>query len=158
KGGSKDVGGKNSGGAGNEVTVTGKGNIDVTVDGGGLSIDGSKLAENIKTDAIKIKDNNGNLLRKNLSDEINITGKGPIKTQVAEDKLEITAETANFSTNGNASNGEVAVNQGDENKLVTAKNITDAINKSGWKVKAGSENGGKVEEGGKEELINPGDT
>ncbi|HHY7368596.1 TPA: YadA family autotransporter adhesin, partial [Escherichia coli] len=143
---------------GNEVTVTGKGNIDVTVDGGGLSIDGSKLAENIKTDAIKIKDNNGNLLRKNLSDEINITGKGPIKTQVAEDKLEITAETANFSTNGNASNGEVAVNQGDENKLVTAKNITDAINKSGWKVKAGSENGGKVEEGGKEELINPGDT
>ncbi|EEY5391954.1 YadA-like family protein [Escherichia coli] len=158
KGGSKDVGGKNSGVAGNEVTVTGKGNIDVTVDGGGLSIDGSKLAENIKTDAIKIKDNNGNLLRKNLSDEINIIGKGPIKTQVAEDKLEITAETANFSTNGNASNGEVAVNQGDENKLVTAKNITDAINKSGWKVKAGSENGGKVEEGGKEELINPGDT
>ncbi|HHZ3215072.1 TPA: YadA-like family protein, partial [Escherichia coli] len=31
-------------------------------------------------------------------------------------------------------------------------------NQSGWKIKAGSENGGKVEGGNKEELINPGDT
>ncbi|END1914092.1 hemagglutinin, partial [Escherichia coli] len=47
---------------------------------------------------------------------------------------------------------------GDDDKLVTAKKIADAINQSGWKIKAGSENGGKVEGGNKEELINPGDT
>ncbi|MDZ4935681.1 hemagglutinin, partial [Escherichia coli] len=33
-----------------------------------------------------------------------------------------------------------------------------AINQSGWKIKADSENGGKVEGDNKEELINPGDT
>ncbi|ENC4884697.1 hemagglutinin, partial [Escherichia coli] len=41
---------------------------------------------------------------------------------------------------------------------VTAKKIADAINQSGWKIKADSENGGKVEGDNKEELINPGDT
>ncbi|WP_024213825.1 YadA family autotransporter adhesin, partial [Escherichia coli] len=47
---------------------------------------------------------------------------------------------------------------GDDDKLVTAKKIADAINQSGWKIKADSENGGKVEGDNKEELINPGDT
>ncbi|EPC2202121.1 hypothetical protein ACRXS7_005364, partial [Escherichia coli] len=61
---------------GNEVTVTGKGDIAVTVNDEGMTIDGTKLTENIKTDAIKIKDNNGGLLEKDLSDEIEITGKG----------------------------------------------------------------------------------
>ncbi|EKF0460878.1 YadA-like family protein [Escherichia coli] len=155
----KEVGSKNGGNTGNEVTVTGKGDIDVTVDGNGLSIDGTKLAENIKTDAIKIKDNNGDLLEKDLSDEIEITGKGPIKTQVAGDKLEISAETASFTSDGNGGNGKITVNNGDVDKLVTAKNIAEAINQSGWKIKAGSENGGKVEgDNNKEELINPGDT
>ncbi|HFO8359504.1 TPA: hemagglutinin, partial [Escherichia coli] len=155
----KEVGSKNGGTTGNEVTVTGKGDIDVTVDGNGLSIDGTKLAENIKTDAIKIKDNNGGLLEKDLSDEIEITGKGPIKTQVAGDKLEISAETASFTSDGNGGNGKITVNNGDDDKLVTAKNIAEAINQSGWKIKAGSENGGKVEgDNNKEELINPGDT
>ncbi|WP_024214457.1 YadA family autotransporter adhesin, partial [Escherichia coli] len=49
-------------------------------------------------------------------------------------------------------------NNGDDDKLVTAKKIADAINQSGWKIKADSENGGKVEGDNKEELINPGDT
>ncbi|EEZ1370829.1 hemagglutinin, partial [Escherichia coli] len=50
------------------------------------------------------------------------------------------------------------VSNGDDDKLVTAKKIADAINQSGWKIKADSENGGKVEGDNKEELINPGDT
>ncbi|CAD5792673.1 protein; outer membrane protein [Escherichia coli] len=152
----KEVGSKNGGGAGNEVTVTGKGDITVAVDENGLSIDGSTLTENIKKDAIKIKDNNGGLLTKDLSEEIEITGKGPLKTQNTGDKLEITAETARFTTNGNSGNGNITVNNGDNDKLVTAKNIADAINQSGWKIKADSENDGNVE-GNKEELINPGD-
>lgn len=155
----KEVGSTNGGATDNEVTVAGKGDITVSVDENGLSIDGSTLAENIKKDAIKIKDNNGGVLKKDLSEEIEITGSGPLKTKVTGDKLEISAETASFTTNGNGGNGSITVNNGDDNKLVTAKNITEAINQSGWKIKAGSENGGSLEGNfSKEELINPGDT
>ncbi|EPT5972623.1 YadA-like family protein, partial [Escherichia coli] len=116
-----------------------------------------KLTENIKTDAIKIKDNNGGLLKKDLSDEIEITGKGPIKTQVAGDKLEISAETASLPVNGG--NGKITVNKGDDDKLVTAKNIAEAINQSGWKIKADKDTGGVIEGNaqGTETLIKPGD-
>ncbi|MEF9647742.1 hypothetical protein RBH35_26940, partial [Escherichia coli] len=113
----------------------------------------------IKNDAIKIKDGDGKTLTKSLGDDVEIAGKGPIKTQVAGDKLEISAETASFTSDGNGGNGKITVNNGDDDKLVTAKNIAEAINQSGWKIKAGSENGGKVEgDNNKEELINPGDT
>ncbi|HBD8389825.1 TPA: YadA-like family protein [Escherichia coli] len=156
KGGSATINGGKDNKNGNTLTVKGDGDIAVTVNDKGMTIDGTKLTENIKTDAIKIKDNNGGLLKKDLSDEIEITGKGPIKTQVAGDKLEISAETASLPVNGG--NGKITVNKGDDDKLVTAKKIADAINQSGWKIKAGSENGGKVEGGNKEELINPGDT
>ncbi|HFO2687790.1 TPA: YadA-like family protein [Escherichia coli] len=156
KGGSATINGGKDNKNGNTLTVKGDGDIAVTVNDKGMTIDGTKLTENIKTDAIKIKDNNGGLLKKELSDEIEITGKGPIKTQVAGDKLEISAETASLPVNGG--NGKITVNKGDDDKLVTAKKIADAINQSGWKIKAGSENGGKVEGGNKEELINPGDT
>ncbi|HFO4513650.1 TPA: hemagglutinin, partial [Escherichia coli] len=122
-----------------------------------MTIDGTKLTENIKTDAIKIKDNNGGLLKKDLSDEIEITGKGPIKTQVAGDKLEISAETASLPVNGG--NGKITVNKGDDDKLVTAKNIAEAINQSGWKIKADKDTGGVIEGNaqGTETLIKPGD-
>ncbi|EMK8231419.1 YadA-like family protein, partial [Escherichia coli] len=143
---------------GNEVTVTGKGDIDVTVDGNGLSIDGTKLAENIKKDAIKIKTGDGKTLTKKLGEEVEFNDAGPIKTKINNNKLEITAETASFTPDGNGGNGKITVSNGDDDKLVTAKNIADAINQSGWKIKAGSENGGKVEGDNKEELINPGDT
>ncbi|EOW3324757.1 TPA: YadA-like family protein [Escherichia coli] len=156
KGGSATINGGKDNKNGNTLTVKGDGDIAVTVNDKGMTIDGTKLTENIKTDAIKIKDNNGGLLKKDLSDEIEITGKGPIKTQVAGDKLEISAETASLPVNGG--NGKITVNKGDDDKLVTAKKIADAINQSGWKIKAGSENGGKVEGDNKEELINPGDT
>ncbi|HFS3730569.1 TPA: hemagglutinin, partial [Escherichia coli] len=157
-GGSKEVGSKNGGTTGNEVTVTGKGDIDVTVDGNGLSIDGTKLAENIKKDAIKIKTGDGKTLTKKLGEEVEFNDAGPIKTKINNNKLEITAETASFTPDGNGGNGKITVSNGDDDKLVTAKKIADAINQSGWKIKAGSENGGKVEGGNKEELINPGDT
>ncbi|EER1716468.1 hemagglutinin, partial [Escherichia coli] len=156
KGGSATINGGKDNKNGNTVTVKGDGDIDVTVDGNGLSIDGTKLAENIKKDAIKIKGGDGKTLTKSLGDNVEITGKGPIKTQVAGDKLEISAETASLPVNGG--NGKITVNNGDDDKLVTAKNIAEAINQSGWKIKAGSENGGKVEGDNKEELINPGDT
>ncbi|EOA6528175.1 hypothetical protein ACH7OW_004490 [Escherichia coli] len=117
----KEVGSTNGGATDNEMTVTGKGDITVSVDANGLSIDGSTLAENIKKDAIKIKDNNGGVLKKDLSEEIEITGSGPLKTKVTGDKLEISAETASFTTNGNGGNGNITVNNGDDNKLVTAK-------------------------------------
>ncbi|HFO6726470.1 TPA: hemagglutinin, partial [Escherichia coli] len=158
KGGSATINGGKDNKNGNTVTVKGDGDIAVTVNDKGMTIDGTKLTENIKTDAIKIKDNNGGLLKKDLSDEIEITGKGPIKTRVAGDKLEISAETASFTSDVNGGNGKITVNNGDDNKLVTAKNIAEAINQSGWKIKADSENGGKVEGDNKEELINPGDT
>ncbi|MCX8327274.1 hemagglutinin, partial [Escherichia coli] len=154
----KEVGSKNGGTTGNEVTVTGKGDIDVTVDGNGLSIDGTKLAENIKKDAIKIKTGDGKTLTKKLGEEVEFNDAGPIKTKINNNKLEITAETASFTPDGNGGNGKITVSNGDDDKLVTAKNIADAINQSGWKIKAGSENGGKVEGDNKEELINPGDT
>ncbi|EPP0404574.1 YadA-like family protein, partial [Escherichia coli] len=157
-GGSKEVGSKNGGTTGNEVTVTGKGDIDVTVDGNGLSIDGTKLAENIKKDAIKIKTGDGKTLTKKLGEEVEFNDAGPIKTKINNNKLEITAETASFTPDGNGGNGKITVSNGDDDKLVTAKKIADAINQSGWKIKAGSENGGKVEGDNKEELINPGDT
>ncbi|EEQ5873401.1 TPA: YadA-like family protein, partial [Escherichia coli] len=157
-GGSKEVGSKNGGTTGNEVTVTGKGDIDVTVDGNGLSIDGTKLAENIKKDAIKIKTGDGKTLTKKLGEEVEFNDAGPIKTKINNNKLEITAETASFTPDGNGGNGNITVNKGDDDKLVTAKKIAEAINQSGWKIKADSENGGKVEGGSKEELINPGDT
>ncbi|HGF2569166.1 TPA: hemagglutinin, partial [Escherichia coli] len=157
-GGSKEVGSKNGGTTGNEVTVTGKGDIDVTVDGNGLSIDGTKLAENIKKDAIKIKTGDGKTLTKKLGEEVEFNDAGPIKTKINNNKLEITAETASFTPDGNGGNGKITVSNGDDDKLVTAKKIADAINQSGWEIKAGSENGGKVEGDNKEELINPGDT
>ncbi|HII2567457.1 TPA: hypothetical protein ACYZ3Z_004510 [Escherichia coli] len=70
-------------------------------------------------------------LPKKLGEEVEFSDAGPIKTRVNNNKLEITAETASFATNGNGGNGMVTVNNGD--KLVTAKNITEAINQSGWK-------------------------
>ncbi|ENC4530226.1 YadA-like family protein, partial [Escherichia coli] len=154
----KEVGSKNGGTTGNEVTVIGKGDIDVTVDGNGLSIDGTKLAENIKKDAIKIKTGDGKTLTKKLGEEVEFNDAGPIKTKINNNKLEITAETASFTPDGNGGNGKITVSNGDDDKLVTAKKIADAINQSGWKIKADSENGGKVEGDNKEELINPGDT
>ncbi|HFS3042630.1 TPA: hemagglutinin, partial [Escherichia coli] len=89
--------------------------------------------------------------------EIEITGKGPIKTQVAGDKLEISAETASLPVNGG--NGKITVNKGDDDKLVTAKNIAEAINQSGWKIKADKDTGGVIEGNaqGTETLIKPGD-
>ncbi|EHT0095954.1 hemagglutinin, partial [Escherichia coli] len=86
-----------------------------------------------------------------------ITGKGPIKTQVAGDKLEISAETASLPVNGG--NGKITVNKGDDDKLVTAKNIAEAINQSGWKIKADKDTGGVIEGNaqGTETLIKPGD-
>ncbi|OTD45993.1 hemagglutinin, partial [Escherichia coli] len=138
---------------GNNVTVKGVGDISVTVeDDGSMVIDGAKIAENIKEGAIKIKDNDGGVLKRKLSEEIEMSGVGPIKTQVVGDKLEITADTASFTSNGNGGNGKITVNNGDDDKLVTAKKIADAINQSGWKIKADSENGGKVEGDNKEEL------
>lgn len=86
----KEVGSKNGGTTGNEVTVIGKGDIDVTVDGNGLSIDGTKLAENIKKDAIKIKTGDGQTLTKKLGEEVEFNDAGPIKTKINNGKLEIT--------------------------------------------------------------------
>ncbi|EEV9285705.1 hemagglutinin, partial [Escherichia coli] len=157
KGGSATINGGKDNKNGNTLTVKGDGDIAVTVNDKGMTIDGTKLTENIKTDAIKIKDNNGGLLKKDLSDEIEITGKGPIKTQVAGDKLEISAETASLPVNGG--NGKITVNNGDDDKLVTAKNIAEAINQSGWKIKADKDTGGVIEGNGQgtETLIKPGD-
>ncbi|HHY9677030.1 TPA: YadA-like family protein, partial [Escherichia coli] len=47
----------------------------------------------------------------------------------------------------------------DDNKLVTAKNIAEAINQSGWKIKADKDTGGVIEGNGQgtETLIKPGD-
>ncbi|ENA6538076.1 YadA-like family protein [Escherichia coli] len=158
-GGSKEVGSKNGGTTGNEVTVTGKGDIDVTVDGNGLSIDGTKLAENIKKDAIKIKTGDGKTLTKKLGEEVEFNDTGPIKTKINNNKLEITAETASFTPDGNGGNGKITVSNGDGDKLVTAKNIADAINQSGWKIKADKDTGGVIEGNGQgtETLIKPGD-
>ncbi|HAX1982780.1 TPA: hemagglutinin [Escherichia coli] len=158
-GGSKEVGSKNGGTTGNEVTVTGKGDIDVTVDGNGLSIDGTKLAEKIKKDAIKIKTGDGKTLTKKLGEEVEFNDAGPIKTKINNNKLEITAETASFTPDGNGGNGKITVNNGDDNKLVTAKNIAEAINQSGWKIKADKDTGGVIEGNGQgtETLIKPGD-
>lgn len=156
KGGSATINGGKDNKNGNTLTVKGDGDIAVTVNDKGMTIDGTTLKNEIKNDAIKIKGGDGKTLTKSLGDNVEITGKGPIKTQVAGDKLEISAETASLPVNGG--NGKITVNKGDDDKLVTAKKIADAINQSGWKIKAGSENGGKVEGGNKEELINPGDT
>ncbi|ENC8094404.1 YadA-like family protein [Escherichia coli] len=158
-GGSKEVGSKNGGTTGNEVTVTGKGDIDVTVDGNGLSIDGTKLAENIKKDAIKIKTGDGKTLTKKLGEEVEFNDAGPIKTKINNNKLEITAETASFTPDGNGGNGKITVSNGDDDKLVTAKKIADAINQSGWKIKADKDTGGVIEGNGQgtETLIKPGD-
>ncbi|ELT2929206.1 hemagglutinin, partial [Escherichia coli] len=159
KGGSATINGGKDNKNGNTVTVKGDGDIAVTVNDKGMTIDGTKLTENIKTDAIKIKDNNGGLLKKDLSDEIEITGKGPIKTRVAGDKLEISAETASFTSDVNGGNGKITVSNGDDDKLVTAKNIAEAINQSGWKIKADKDTGGVIEGNGQgtETLIKPGD-
>ncbi|EHT2480025.1 YadA-like family protein, partial [Escherichia coli] len=130
-------------------------------DSGGqsMTIDGTTLQDNIKKDAIKIKGGDGKTLTKNLGDDVEITGKGPIKTQVAGDKLEISAETGSFTSDGNGGNGKITVNNGDDNKLVTAKNIAEAINQSGWKIKADKDTGGVIEGNGQgtETLIKPGD-
>ncbi|WP_250322501.1 YadA-like family protein, partial [Escherichia coli] len=156
-GNEKEVSSKNSGATGNDVTVTGKGDIAVTVDDKGMTIDGTTLQDNIKKDAIKIKGGDGNTLTKSLGDDVEIAGKGPIKTRVAGDKLEISAETATLPVNGG--NGKITVNKGDDDKLVTAKNIADAINQSGWKIKADKDTGGVIEGNGQgtETLIKPGD-
>lgn len=155
KGGNATINSGN-GGSDNSVTVKGSGNIDVTVDKNGVTIDGTTLKNEIKKDAINIKDGDGKTLTKNLGDDVEIAGKGPIQTSVVNgNKLEVSAEIASFPVNDG--NGKITVNNGDEHKLVTAKNIADAINQSGWKIKADSENGGRFE-GGQEELINPGET
>ncbi|GDH11329.1 adhesin [Escherichia coli] len=156
-GGSKEVGSKNGGTTGNEVTVTGKGDIAVTVNDKGMTIDGTTLKNEIKNEAIKIKDGDGQTLTKSLGDNVEIAGKGPIKPRVAGDKLEISAETATLPVNGG--NGKITVNKGDDDKLVTAKNIADAINQSGWKIKADKDTGGVIEGNGQgtETLIKPGD-
>ncbi|EJU1279963.1 hemagglutinin, partial [Escherichia coli] len=64
KGGSATINGGKDNKNGNTLTVKGDGDIAVTVNDKGMTIDGTKLTENIKTDAIKIKDNNGGLLKK----------------------------------------------------------------------------------------------
>ncbi|MBS8646883.1 YadA-like family protein [Escherichia coli] len=158
KGGSATINGGKDNKNGNTVTVKGDGDIAVTVNDKGMTIDGTKLTETIKKDAIKIKTGDGQTLTKKLGEEVEFNDAGPIKTKINNNKLEITADTARFTPDGNGGNGKITVNSGDDDKLVTAKNIAEAINQSGWKIKAGSENGGKVEGDNKEELINPGDT
>ncbi|MDW9200280.1 hypothetical protein SE959_26550 [Escherichia coli] len=54
-GGSKEVGSKNGGTTGNEVTVTGKGDIAVTVNDKGMTIDGTTLKNEIKMKPSKLK-------------------------------------------------------------------------------------------------------
>ncbi|EER5395467.1 YadA-like family protein [Escherichia coli] len=158
KGGSATINGGKDNKNGNTVTVKGDGDIAVTVNDKGMTIDGTKLTETIKKDAIKIKTGDSQTLTKKLGEEVEFNDAGPIKTKINNNKLEITADTARFTPDGNGGNGKITVNSGDDDKLVTAKNIAEAINQSGWKIKAGSENGGKVERDNKEELINPGDT
>ncbi|HHY7471038.1 TPA: YadA-like family protein [Escherichia coli] len=157
KGGSATINGGKDNKNGNTLTVKGDGDIAVTVNDKGMTIDGTTLKNEIKNDAIKIKGGDGKTLTKSLGDNVEITGKGPIKTQVAGDKLEISAETASLPVNGG--NGKITVNNGDDNKLVTAKNIAEAINQSGWKIKADKDTGGVIEGNGQgtETLIKPGD-
>ncbi|EPS1712663.1 YadA-like family protein, partial [Escherichia coli] len=157
KGGSATINGGKDNKNGNTVTVKGDGDIAVTVNDKGMTIDGTTLKNEIKNDAIKIKDGDGKTLTKSLGDNVEIAGKGPIKTQVAGDKLEISAETASLPVNGG--NGKITVNKGDDDKLVTAKNIAEAINQSGWKIKADKDTGGVIEGNGQgtETLIKPGD-
>ncbi|EEV0616309.1 hemagglutinin, partial [Escherichia coli] len=157
KGGSATINGGKDNKNGNTLTVKGDGEIAVTVNDKGMTIDGTTLKNEIKNDAIKIKGGDGKTLTKSLGDNVEITGKGPIKTQVAGDKLEISAETASLPVNGG--NGKITVNNGDGDKLVTAKNIADAINQSGWKIKADKDTGGVIEGNGQgtETLIKPGD-
>ncbi|EHW8547482.1 hemagglutinin, partial [Escherichia coli] len=157
KGGSATINGGKDNKNGNTVTVKGDGDIAVTVNDKGMTIDGTTLKNEIKNEAIKIKDGDGKTLTKSLGDNVEIAGKGPIKTQVAGDKLEISAETASLPVNGG--NGNITVNKGDDDKLVTAKNIADAINQSGWKIKADKDTGGVIEGNGQgtETLIKPGD-
>ncbi|EJN4034401.1 YadA-like family protein, partial [Escherichia coli] len=157
KGGSATINGGKDNKNGNTVTVKGDGDIAVTVDDKGMTIDGTTLKNEIKKDAIKIKGGDGKALTKSLGDNVEITGKGPIKTRVAGDKLEISAETATLPANGG--NGKITVNSGDNDKLVTAKNIADAINQSGWKIKADKDTGGVIGGNGQgtETLIKPGD-
>lgn len=157
KGGSATINGGKDNKNGNTLTVKGDGDIAVTVNDKGMTIDGTTLKNEIKNDAIKIKGGDGKTLTKSLGDNVEITGKGPIKTQVAGDKLEISAETASLPVNGG--NGKITVSKGDDDKLVTAKNIADAINQSGWKIKADKDTGGVIEGNGQgtETLIKPGD-
>ncbi|MEF9798567.1 YadA-like family protein [Escherichia coli] len=157
KGGSATINGGKDNKNGNTLTVKGDGDIAVTVNDKGMTIDGTTLKNEIKNDAIKIKGGDGKTLTKSLGDNVEITGKGPIKTQVAGDKLEISAETASLPVNGG--NGKITVNKGDDDKLVTAKNIAEAINQSGWKIKADKDTGGVIEGNGQgtETLIKPGD-
>ncbi|HFO4053412.1 TPA: YadA-like family protein [Escherichia coli] len=157
KGGSATINGGKDNKNGNTLTVKGDGDIAVTVNDKGMTIDGTTLKNEIKNDAIKIKGGDGKTLTKSLGDNVEITGKGPIKTQVAGDKLEISAETASLPVNGG--NGKITVNNGDGDKLVTAKNIAEAINQSGWKIKADKDTGGVIEGNGQgtETLIKPGD-
>ncbi|HAV9700046.1 TPA: hemagglutinin [Escherichia coli] len=148
KGGSATI----NSGKNNIVTAKGNGDIAVTVDDKGMTIDGSGL----KKDAIKIKGDDGQSLTKSLGEEIEVGGKGPIKTQITNNKLEVTAETTTLPGNGG---GKITVNKGDDNKLVTAKGIVDAINQSGWKIKADKDTGGILEGNGQGTgtLIKPGD-
>ncbi|EOK7730814.1 YadA-like family protein [Escherichia coli] len=139
----------------NTITVRGEGNIDVMVDQNGMTIDGAPLEQAIRNNAIKIKGGDSSTITKNLGDEIEITGKGPVKTSVNGDKLEISADTAALPINGDG--GGITVNNADTEKLVTAKYIADAINQSGWKIQADKDIGGVIEGTGQETLINPGD-
>ncbi|EHY1870407.1 hemagglutinin, partial [Escherichia coli] len=107
KGGSATINGGKDNKNGNTLTVKGDGDIAVTVNDKGMTIDGTTLKNEIKIDAIKIKGGDGKTLTKSLGDNVEITGKGPIKTQVAGDKLEISAETASLPVNGG--NGKITV-------------------------------------------------
>ncbi|MEE7026387.1 YadA-like family protein [Escherichia coli :H15] len=144
----------------NALTVKGTGDITVSVNGAdtSMTIDGSALKDTIKQNAIKIKGDNGKTLTKNLGDEIDISGGNEqIKTQVVNDKLTIVANTAAFNKVDTINNdGKVTVNTGDDNKLVTAKNIADAVNNSGWKIQA-SNAGGQLSGAPSEQIVKPGD-
>lgn len=49
-----------------------------------MTIDGAPLERAIRNDAIKIKGGDNNTITKNLGDEIEITGSGPVKPVLTE--------------------------------------------------------------------------
>lgn len=54
------------------------------VDQNGMTIDGAPLEQAIRNNAIKIKGGDSSTITKNLGDEIEITGKGPVKQVLTE--------------------------------------------------------------------------